>query len=136
MFFYSNLFITNLKAMSFGSLYKGKRLVKKIFFPGMIIIDFFPHLYRRFFGGRPKKALIEGQKRASVDRRTKTRWTKQLSKNTWILIISWKTGVLGVNKAKISKILKNFKNSKVLENFKNSGKVQNSGIFQKTIYEK
>ena len=79
---------------------------KKIFFPCMLIIDFFPHLYRRFFGGRPKKALIEGQKRASVDRRTKIRWTKQLSKNTWILIISWKTGVLGVNKAKNLKILK------------------------------
>ena len=42
--------------MSFGSLYKGKRLVKKIFFPRMFIIDFLPHLYREvlfFLCGRP-----------------------------------------------------------------------------------
>ena len=92
--------------MSFGSLYKGKRLVKKIFFPRMFIIDFLPHLYREVLFFFVWKAPIGIQKWASVERRTKTHWTKQLSKNTWILIISWKTGVLGVNKAKNLKILK------------------------------
>ena len=66
--------------------------------------DFFPHLYWevRFVC----KAHFGSQKRATVPWCTKTHWTKQTSEYTWILIISWKTGGLGVNKANFSKIRK------------------------------
>ena len=89
-----------------GHFIRAKGWSKKYFFPACLLLTFCRICIEKFYFFFVWKAPIGIQKWASVERRTKTHWTKQLSKNTWILIISWKTGVLGVNKAKNLKILK------------------------------
>ena len=52
-FFITGFFITDQKAISLRGLKKGIMLVKRIFFPSMLIIDFFPHLYWEVLCVRP-----------------------------------------------------------------------------------
>ena len=81
-----------------GDLKRALCWSKEYFFPACLLLT----VLRSFVC----KAHFGSQKRATVPRCTETHWTTQTSKYTWILIISWKTGVLGVNKANFSKIRK------------------------------